>query len=155
MKYVLNESRYAYSFTYMNGAKQEKVVFDKKRLYLDTGNIATSGVTVLDDKVYDTLYEENKQFKKYIDESILKLTDGKVATADDKVAELEKENAKLKAKLNKDSTAKEMKKMEEEKAILEKENADMKAKLEALAQAEKERKEAPKEPEKADESEGF
>ena len=117
-----------------------KVEFDRQRIYMDTGNIATTGITAIADDVFEAL-QENKAFVKAMKEGILELVDKPNTSTEDEVARLRAENEKLQKKLNKDNSAKTIEKLEAEKAQLEKDKADMKAQLESLA--------------KADDSEGF
>lgn len=154
MKYVKNNGRYAFAYTYNKGALPMKLEFDRQRIYMDTGNIATTGITAIADDAFEAL-QENKAFVKAMKEGILELVDKPNLSTEDEVARLRAENEKLQKKLNKDNSAKEIEKLEAEKAQLEKDKADMKAQLEALAKAEVERSEAPTEPAKADDSEGF
>lgn len=140
MKYVKNNGRYAFAYTYNKGALPMKVEFDRQRIYMDTGNIATTGITAIADDVFEAL-QENKAFVKAMKEGILELVDKPNTSTEDEVARLRAENEKLQKKLNKDNSAKTIEKLEAEKAQLEKDKADMKAQLESLA--------------KADDSEGF
>ena len=140
MKYVKNNGRYAFAYTYNKGALPMKVEFDRQRIYMDTGNIATTGITPINDETLEAL-QENKAFVKAMEEGILELVDKPNLSTEDEVAKLKAENEKLLKKLNKDNSAKEIEKLEAEKAQLEKDKADMKAQLESLA--------------KADDSEGF
>lgn len=140
MKYVKNNGRYAFAYTYNKGALPMKVEFDRQRIYMDTGNIATTGITAIANDVFEAL-QENKAFVRAMKEGILELIDKPSTSTEDVVARLRAENEKLQKKLNKDNSAKEIEKLEAEKAQLEKDKADMKAQLESLA--------------KADDSEGF
>lgn len=145
MKYVQNNGRYALAFTVTKGDKEVKVVFDRKRFYLDTGNIATTGITAIEDDVYEQL-TENKRFKKLLDSGEFALTDEtKLETTENKVKALEEANKKLQKEL------KEAKKQSASEAVTkqlkdkDKEINDLKAQLEALTKGE----------EKKDETEGF
>lgn len=136
MKYVKNTGRYAVAYAYNQGIREIKVEFDRQRIYKDTGNIATTGITPLDDEVFEALKKENKLFNKAIKEGTLTLVDEKALVPSDRTAALEKENADLRAQIassSNENTAK----LEAEKAALEQENAEMKAKLEALAKENK------------------
>lgn len=133
MKYVLNEGRYSLAFVIKEGALERKVTFDKKRIYLDTGNIATSGITEVDDKTYKALLE-NKRFSKLLESKELSLVDPKKLLNSDSVNEvLKKENEELKAKL--EQAQKQTGKAEIEKALKSKDDEikDLKAQLEALS----------------------
>lgn len=126
MKYILNEGRYAIAFPIEKNGREVKITLDRKRVYLDTGNIATNGITEVEDEDYKKLCEI-KRFNAMIKAGELSLTEAsKVETAETKVADLEKENAELKAQLNANPKAKELKEKDEE-------IANLKAKLEALS----------------------
>lgn len=131
MKYVKNNGRYAMAYTYMAGEREVKVELDRQRVYMDTGNIATTGITALEDKVFEAL-KENKVFAEDLAKGILAEV-AKPSTSNNELEALRAENEKLQKKLDKDSSAKALEKLEAEKAQLEKVNADMKAQLEALA----------------------
>lgn len=132
MKYVKNNGRYALTYTYVKGAKENKVTFDRLRVYMDTGNIATSGITAVEDDVFEAL-EENKAFADAMKAGTLILTEPAKDTAADELEKLRAENEKLQKKLDKNASAKELEKAAEEKAQLEGEVANLKAQLEALS----------------------
>lgn len=133
MKYVLNEGRYALAFVIKEGALERKVAFDKKRIYLDTGNVATSGITQVDDKTYKALLE-NKRFKKLIESNELSLVDPKKLLNSDSVNEvLKKENEELKAKLEQAQKQTGQAEIEKELKSKDDEIKDLKAQLEALS----------------------
>lgn len=134
MKYVKNEGRYDLAYTYMKGAQQQKVEFIKRRLYMDTGNIATTGITEVDDDVFKAL-QDNKAFTKALKNKVLEVVEAP-KTIENKAAALEEENAKLKAELEAAKSAATASETSEDVEALKKENADMKAKLEALAKKE-------------------
>lgn len=139
MKYIQNNGRYAISFAITKNGKEVKVELDRKRIYMDTGNIATSGITAVDDADYEELCKI-KRFDNMIKSGELKLTEkSAVETAETKVADLEKENAELKAKLEAKEEAPSKKELKEK----DKEIADLKAKLEALSKDNKGTDEAP------------
>src|SRR5574344_1786805 len=101
MKYVFNKGRYALSFAIKVKGQEKKVAFDRKRIYLDTGNVATSGITEVEDDIYEILLE-NKRFKELIESGEFELTEASKVEATEKVnEELEKENEELKKKLKK------------------------------------------------------
>lgn len=60
MKYIKNNGRYALAFTFMKDGREVKVAFDRRRVYLDTGNIATSGITEVEDDVLDELKKQKR-----------------------------------------------------------------------------------------------
>ena len=145
MKYVQNNGRYALAFKATKGGKEVKVEFDRKRFYLDTGNIATTGITAVEDGVYEQLIK-NKQFKKLLDSGEFALTvETKIETTENKVKALEEANKKLQKELKeakKQSASEAVTKQLEDK---DKEIDSLKAQLEALTKTE----------EKKDETEGF
>ena len=96
MKYVFNKGRYAVAFEIKLNDKERKVIFDRRRVFLDTGNIATTGVTEVDDKVYDILLE-NKRFKQLIDSGEFELTEASALETQEKATPKEIK-AELKAK---------------------------------------------------------
>ena len=129
MKYVFNKGRYALSFAIKGKGQEKEVAFDRKRIYLDTGNVATSGITEVEDDIYEILLE-NKRFKKLIESGEFELTEASKVEATEKVnEELEKENEELKKKLKKAEDKKEA-----EKAMKAKDDEinSLKAQLEAL-----------------------
>ena len=133
MKHVFNGGRYGVAFEVVVGGKERKVEFDRKRLFLDTGNIATSGITSIEDDVYEALKKDNKRFQKMIKSGELKLVDEETlkGTSEENSA-LAEENKQLKKQLEeatKKATPKEVKKQLDDK---DKEIKNLKAQLEAL-----------------------
>lgn len=124
MKNIKNTGRYAVSFEIMEGNRAKKIILDKRRIYMDTGNIATTGITTVSDEVYEKL-NEIPEFKKLVDKGELSLA--KDAELTSNVEAKDKEIAELKAKLKK-AEDKEVKKQLEDK---DKEIASLKAQLEA------------------------
>ncbi len=160
MKYILNEGRYAQAFIIekKNGElkREVKIELDRRRRYTDTGNIATTGITAIEDEDFELL-KQNKAFAQMFEKegSGLSLVDESMVTGetDKRASELEEENKKLRKELaeakkqsgkNKDAEA--VKKLEDE-------NASLKAQLEALTKDNKAPAEATDD--KADEDEGF
>lgn len=134
MKYILNTGRYAVGYIVKLENKPEiKVELDKRRYFQDTGNLATSGITKVEDDVYTAL-SKLKDFERRVKAGELTLVDEPKST-EDTVAELKKENEELKAKLEKGGKSKTDNK-EAEKQIKEQaaEIASLKAQLEAYAQ---------------------
>lgn len=133
MKHVFNGGRYGVAFEVVVGGKERKVEFDRKRLFLDTGNIATSGITSIDDDVYEALKKDNKRFQKMIKSGELKLVDEKALKGtSEEASALAEENKQLKKQLaeaSKQSTPKEVKKQLDDK---DNEIKNLKAQLEAL-----------------------
>ena len=136
MKYVLNKGRYALAFEIVKDNRRVKIEFDKKRIFMDTGNIATTGITPVEDEDYEKLCEF-KRFKQLFETGEFELTDvTKIETAETKVKELEEANRKLEEELKKakDNTPAKTKKQLEDK---DKEIRDLKAQLEALSKGDK------------------
>ena len=160
MKYILNTGRYALSFEIEKGGLKKTIVLDRRRLYNDTGNVATTGVTAIEDDDYELLSNLEIFKKRFADKSCaLSLIDEEQAMGkpDPQANEVIKENKELKKKI------KELEKAQgnpDTKAMkdLENENASLKAQLEALTKG---KGEAPTEDptkasdKKADEDEGF
>ncbi len=150
MKYIQNNGRYAIAYTIVKDGKEVKIALDRKRIYMDTGNVATTGITAVEDEDYEELMKL-KRFAKQIEAGELMLTEkSAVETAETKVADLEKENAELKAKLEAKEEAPSKKELKEK----DKEIADLKAQLEALKTKEPEKSEGTAEAPKND-TEGF
>ena len=152
MKNIKNTGRYAVSFEIMEGNRAKKIILDKRRIYMDTGNIATTGITTVSDEVYEKL-NELPEFKKLVDKGELSLASD--AELETNVEAKDKEIAELKAKLKKA----ENKEVTKELEAKDKEIADLKAQLEAKGKKENnETTEAPA-PEapapEAPEDEGF
>lgn len=136
MKYVSNSGRYALAFNVTIKGKEKKFEFDKKRHFLDTGNIATTGITAVEDDEYEALLK-NKRFKALIDSGELILTEASQIEKTEKANdELKAENARLKKALAEaeKKTAKKATKTDTEKELQAKEEeiSSLKAKLEAL-----------------------
>lgn len=136
MKHVFNGGRYGVAFEVVVRGKERKVEFDRKRLFLDTGNIATSGITSIDDDIYEALKKDNKRFQKMIKSGELKLVDEKALKGtSEEASALAEENKQLKKQLaeaNKQSTPKEVKKQLDDK---DNEIKNLKAQLEALTKS--------------------
>lgn len=151
MKYIQNNGRYALAFEIVKDNRNVKINFDRKRVYLDTGNIATTGITAVDDKDYAKLCEL-KRFNKLLETKEFELTDvTKIETAETKVKELEEANKKLEEELEKakkKSTPADVKKQLDAK---DKEISNLKAQLESLTKADTGKAEE----DKKDETEGF
>ena len=141
MKYVSNTGRYGVAFEVTFNGRPMKVEFDRKRLFLDTGNIATSGITSVEDELYDVLLT-NKRFKKMIDEGELKLIEEKdLKGTSEELDVLKAENEALKAQLEKagkeGNTAKVDKETKKELKAKDDEIKSLKAQLEALTKDKK------------------
>ena len=55
MKYILNTGRYAVSFDIVKNGLKKTIVLERRRLYNDTGNVAVTGVTAIEDDDYKLL----------------------------------------------------------------------------------------------------
>ena len=134
---IKNTGRYALAFTIHKNGKDVAVEFDRRRLYLDTGNVATSGITEVSDEDFELL-KKNKQFIKALEtETFSEVTAEELAstTADSEaLAAKDAEIAALKAELDKKApTKKELKEKDEALAAKDEEINTLKAQLEALS----------------------
>lgn len=141
MKYVANNGRYGVAFEVTFNNRPMKIEFDRKRVFLDTGNIATSGITTVEDELYNVLLT-NKRFKKMIDEGELKLVDEKALKGtSEELDVLKAENEALKVQLKeaekKNSKPKEDKETNKELKAKDVEIKSLKAQLEALTKGKK------------------
>ena len=167
MKYILNTGRYDRAYEIEKGNQKILITLHRRRVYMDTGNVAIDGITPVDDDDY-ALLEKNKAFARDFaskDETMgLSLVDESVALGDtdERTAQLEEENKKLKeeGKKLKEALKKaekpEVKKLEDDNKILTDENAKLKAQLEALTAKKptEDTEKADEEDKKAD-NEGF
>ena len=155
MKYIKNNLDYAVSFSVMDGAKERKFEFDCRRIYSDTGNVATTGITAMEDADFDYLYKNCKQFKAFFDRGDISKTSKEGANAvANKVDELTRENEKLKEQLaqkQKEASGEKTAELEAKNKKQANEISDLKKQLEAL----KKEKKGDKADDKADETEGF
>ena len=155
MKYIKNNLDYAVSFSVMDGTKEKKFEFDCRRIYSDTGNVATTGVTAMEDADFDYLYKNCKQFKAFFDRGDLSKTSKEGANAvANKVDELTRENKKLKEQLaqkQKEASGEKTAELEAKNKEQANKISDLKKQLEAL----KKEKKDDKADDKADETEGF
>ena len=53
MLYIKNNVKYPLVFKITKNGKEEKIVFDCLRIFQDTGNIATTGVTPISEEDFD------------------------------------------------------------------------------------------------------
>ena len=135
MKFVRNTGRYAIAFTIVKNDRNVKIELDRRRLFMDTGNIATTGITPVEEEDIEEL-KKQKRFCAMLKSGELAILDeSDVKTPEEsKIAKLEEENRKLQEKLKKagkDTSD------EDEKAMkaLADENASLKAQLESLTKA--------------------
>lgn len=75
MKYIQNNGRYAVAFAINKNGREVKISFDKKRIYMDTGNIATSGITEIDEADLKQL-QELSPFNKLFETKEFTFVDG-------------------------------------------------------------------------------
>ena len=135
MKYILNEGRNAISFEITKGGLKKTIVLDRRRLYSDTGNLATTGITAIADEDYEIL-KELPIFKKRLEDKRFALSEVDEEKAmgkpDPQASKLAEENKKLKDE--KKALEKVVKESKDVKAMkdLADENATLKAQLEAL-----------------------
>ena len=134
---IKNTGRYALAFTINKNGRDVVVEFDRRRLYLDTGNVATSGITEVSDEDFELL-KKNKQFVKALEtETFSEVTAEELAstTADSEaLVAKDAEIAALKAELAKKApTKKELKEKDEALAAKDEEINTLKAQLEALS----------------------
>ena len=136
---IKNTGRYALAFTIHKNGKDVVVEFDRRRLYLDTGNIATSGITEVSDEDFELL-KKNKQFVKALETETFsevtaeELASTATATDSEALAAKDAEIAALKAELGKKApTKKELKEKDEALAAKDEEINTLKAQLEALS----------------------
>jgi len=110
MKHIRNNGRYDFSFTALEGSKEKKVVFARKRVYMDTGNIAVDGITAVEDDLFNEL-NKIKQFKAMISNGTFEVVDPSAFAKkeDDKDREIAELKAKLEAKANKNKGKPEVK----------------------------------------------
>lgn len=144
MKYILNEGRYAQAFIIekKNGelTREVKIELDRRRRYTDTGNIATTGITAIEDEDFELL-KQNKAFAQMFEKegSGLSLVDESMVTGtvDKRASELAEENRKLKEQLAEAKKQSEGNADAEAVQKIKDENAKLKAQLESLTKDKK------------------
>lgn len=135
MKYILNAGRNAISFEITKGGLKKTIVLDRRRLYTDTGNVATTGITAIEDEDYEIL-KELPIFKKRFEDKSFALSEvdeeQAIGKPDPQASKLAEENKKLKEE--KEALEKAVKESKDVKAMqkLADENASLKEQLEAL-----------------------
>lgn len=137
MKYIKNTGRYAIAFPITKNNREVKIELDRRRLYTDTGNIATTGITPVEEEDLKEL-KKIKRFNDMVEKGELSiLEESEVRTPDEnKIKALEEKNKELEQKLKEAENA-DVKKVEEEKKALADENASLRAQLEKLAKSNK------------------
>lgn len=133
---IKNTGRYALAFTINKNGREVSIEFDKRRLYLDTGNIATTGITEVSDEDFELL-KKNKEFVKALETDTFSEVTAEEVVDDTKViAEKDAEIASLKAELVKKAPMKkELKEKDEALAAKDKEINNLKAQLETLSKS--------------------
>ena len=133
---IKNTGRYALAFTINKNGKEVSIEFDKRRLYLDTGNIATTGITEVSDEDFELL-KKNKEFMKALaTDTFSEVTAEEVVDDNKIIAEKDAEIATLKAELDKKTpTKKELKEKDAVIAAKDKEISNLKAQLETLSKS--------------------
>lgn len=144
MKYIQNKGHYALSFKISVKGRPLNLELDKRRIYQDTGNIATTGITELEEDVFAEL-AKSKSFKSLLKKGELELIDEKELKASTPATDeaLVKENKKLVKEAEEAVKAKA--EAEAQLSAKNKEINDLKAQLEALSKKGKADIEADKE----------
>lgn len=100
--FIKNNGRYALAFTINKNGRDVKIVFDKERHYLDTGNLATSGITQVSEEDFELL-KKQKAFVKLLGKSFIETdslpkdnTKEEIALKDKEIADLKKQLAESK-----------------------------------------------------------
>lgn len=137
MKYIRNTGRYAIAFVITKNNRETKIELDKRRIYMDTGNIATTGITPVEEEDLEEL-QKIKRFNDMVKKGELEiLEESDVKTPEEnKIKALEEKNRELEQKL-KEAEKADVAKVEAEKKTLEEENANLRAQLEALGKNKK------------------
>ena len=128
--FIKNTGRYAFSFAIQKGGKEVKIAFDRRRYFLDSGNIATTGITEITEEDFKEL-KKQKAFKEMLDKGIFTEVDkDEPDTASQGALQAkDKEIAKLKKALAEKDAGVDKKELEDK----DKEIASLKAQLEKLA----------------------
>jgi len=137
MKYIQNNGRTSVTFAITLNNRAVKLELDRRRLYQDTGNIATTGLTEVSDEAYAELCK-SKNFNRLIKEGTLEIVDEKTVKAEVRASadkELIKENKKLEKEAEKAVKAKE--EAEAQLSAKDEEINSLKAQLEALTKKDK------------------
>ena len=135
MKYISNTGRYALSFEIVRDGFKKTIVLERRILYNDTGSVAVTGITAIEDEDYELL-KKLPVFKKRFEDSSCGLSEVTeeiaVGKPDPQASKLAEENKKLKEE--KKALEKAVKESKDAKVMkdLADENASLKAQLEAL-----------------------
>lgn len=132
MKYVKNTGRIALAFTIVKNDREFKIALDRRRLFRDSGNIATDGITPVEEADIEEL-KKQKMFNDLVKAGSLEILEEADVKSpeEDKIAKLEAENASLKEAVKK-AEKPDVKKIKEENKALADEVTSLKAQLEAL-----------------------
>lgn len=147
--FILNKGRYALAFTVTVKNREMRIELDKRRYYLDTGNLATTGITEVSDEILKELKKQrffNECFAKGIFEEVDK---PEINSGADELKVKDAEIARLKAELE-EAKKSEKAPAKKELEAKDKEIASLKAQLESLTSSEKTSAEA-----EDKEAEGF
>ena len=140
MKYFKNNKSYALSFRKGEGVNGELVDFDCLRVYVDTGNIATTGITQISEEDLEEL-KKNKMFLRALKDRELEEVDEKEVRSDaDKVKAKDNEIKELKEKLKQAEGGKaveELEKAKKDNKAKDDEIKSLKAQLEGLKKGKK------------------
>lgn len=142
---IRNTGRYALSFNIKVNGRDKKIEFDKQRFYLDTGNLATSGITEVSDDEYTELKKckefsvlfENQTFEEVSEEEYI------AGSGNAELQAKESEIKQLKEQLKeKEEKLKEKSEADVEKKLSEKDSEikNLKAQLELLSKTRKGKK---------------
>lgn len=132
MLYIKNTTNAGIAVRYIGNNGVDTIFeFDCRRVYRDTGNIYSTGVTEISEFLYDKFYAENGMFKLFVDRGdLIKVDSSELNGGDDKLDAIVKENEKLKEELAK-KTVEASKATNAEVEKLQKENASLKEMLNA------------------------
>ena len=138
---IRNTGRYALTFTVELKGRETKINFDKRRIFLDTGNVATEGVTEVSDEAYAEL-KKIKAFNDCFKDGFFKeVTDAELASGKGESEALkakDEEIRKLKEELSKKGSSSEDKQVKKELKEKDEEIASLKARLESYSKNEAE-----------------
>lgn len=98
--YIENTCAYALNFEVTTSNKTKTIFLEARRVFKDTGNLATTGITEISSQDYELL-QANKMFDKCVKSGkIILHKDNPFAIKDNKINELEQENKELKEQAN-------------------------------------------------------
>ena len=137
MKYIQNNQKYAMSLNFDVNGVPKTFRFDARRMYQDTGNVATTGETPIDEGDVEYLLEHCEVFQKLVAKGDISVLEEPSSYAAEDLAELKEENASLleentalKEQIENAGSAKE-KELKSKNKSLEKEIVSLKKRLEA------------------------